>query len=1153
MGDRRKDDKSVAERIVGASAVTATITLVGGVLMVGGQPVSAADQVVDTLDDVVDGGDGLTSLREALDGAGDGDTITFDPALFTGGPGTITASALYGDFNSSYQITLTGPGAALLTLTNPTGDVLYLYGGGQTVSGLTIAGGTDDGIALYNDASGLPVALTDIVIDGADDEGIEGDYITDLVLTRVTITGSGSNGIELDYAGALTITDSTIEDNASDGVNAYGVDALEVTGSSISNNGDDGIYLDTDDSSYVDVTLTDSTIDGNGGDGLESDYLREVVIEGTSMSGNYYNGFYIDDSILGSVTITDSTFSDNAYSGFYVDSYIGDAVTITGSTFSGNGDAGFYVDDYIDGNLAITDSTFSGNGDNGVFIGDVYGNATITDSTFDSNDESGVYIAGTTDGNVIVTGSTFTDNLDDALYFGAVTGDFSVSDSTFDGSGYAIWVDGVVDGSATISGLTVTGSELDAVVFEDNVVGDIAVTDSTFDSNGTDADDFALYVTSTDGAVMVSGSTFSNNSAAVFINGASNGGEIVNSTFSGNEGDAVIEVYADQLAINNSTISGNTPSVAAVTTTNATVGIDSSIVTDNDGADVSVVEALGTGSVDTTFSLVPVGSSLAASNTETDAPLLGALADNGGTTLTRLPLAGSPAIDAGDPGFVPPPATDQRGAARVQGGVVDAGAVEAIPVPSAPTDVIGVAGDGQVVVSWTAPASDGGAAITGYTVTAAPGGQTCTTAGSTSCVVTGLTNGTSYTFTVIATNAGGDGPASAPSAAVTPAAAASTFVTSLTPTRYLDTRSTGVTFDGEFEGDGIRPSMSTLTLDVGGRGAVPADAEAVVINVTAVRASGRGFVTAYPCGVDQPVASSLNYYPGVNMANELIVTLPASGEVCLYTNTETHLVADVVGFVPAGSGYGGLTPARLLDTRSTGETIDGDFEGGTKPVAGNQIELQVAGRGGVPADARAVIVNVTSVAADDRGFVTVHPCLPTLPVVSSLNYTAGTNRANEVIAQLDDEGKLCVYNNTSTHLVLDVVGWLPADAGYSPVTPARLVDTRATGETVDGLQEGDGIRPADSELVVKVTGRADVPDTATGVVVNVTAIGATQNGFITVYDCEGTRPTASSLNYVAGVNSPNEVIAGLNADGEFCVYTLRSINVAVDVVGYTTD
>ena len=58
MSDRRVNDKTVAERIVGASAVTATVTLVGGVLMVGGQPASAATLVVDTLsDNPADGAD----------------------------------------------------------------------------------------------------------------------------------------------------------------------------------------------------------------------------------------------------------------------------------------------------------------------------------------------------------------------------------------------------------------------------------------------------------------------------------------------------------------------------------------------------------------------------------------------------------------------------------------------------------------------------------------------------------------------------------------------------------------------------------------------------------------------------------------------------------------------------------------------------------------------------------------------------------------------------------------------------------------------------------------------------------------------------------------------------------------------------------------
>ena len=94
--------------------------------------------------------------------------------------------------------------------------------------------------------------------------------------------------------------------------------------------------------------------------------------------------------------------------------------------------------------------------------------------------------------------------------------------------------------------------------------------------------------------------------------------------------------------------------------------------------------------------------------------------------------------------------------------------VSPLAAPSAPTAVSATPSDSSALVSWEPPTSDGGVAITGYVVTSSPDSKTCSTTGALLCSVTGLANGTPYTFTVVATNGVGSGPASSPSTAVTP-------------------------------------------------------------------------------------------------------------------------------------------------------------------------------------------------------------------------------------------------------------------------------------------------------------------------------------------------------------------------------------------------
>jgi hypothetical protein len=88
------------------------------------------------------------------------------------------------------------------------------------------------------------------------------------------------------------------------------------------------------------------------------------------------------------------------------------------------------------------------------------------------------------------------------------------------------------------------------------------------------------------------------------------------------------------------------------------------------------------------------------------------------------------------------------------------------------------------------------------------------------------------------------------------------------------------------------------------------------LNVTATNPSGNSYLTVWPTGAAQPVASNLNYNVGQTVANMVIVPVGADGQISIYNNTgSVDVVVDVLGWFPIGNSYTGLTPARQMDTR----------------------------------------------------------------------------------------------------------------------------------------------------------------------------------------------------------------------------------------------
>ncbi|MEU5388789.1 N-acetylmuramoyl-L-alanine amidase [Kitasatospora cineracea] len=221
----------------------------------------------------------------------------------------------------------------------------------------------------------------------------------------------------------------------------------------------------------------------------------------------------------------------------------------------------------------------------------------------------------------------------------------------------------------------------------------------------------------------------------------------------------------------------------------------------------------------------------------------------------------------------------------------------------------------------------------------------------------------------------------------------------------------------------VGPTRS-ITLQVAGAGlgngaTVPNDITAVVLNVTATNPTSPSFVAVYPDGTQRTSASNLNFTPGQTVPNLVIVPV-VNGKVDLYNNDGTvDLIADISGYYTRGGGASFVSagPARLMDTRT------GLGAPQAKVGAGRTVTLRVAGPAGVPADAKAVVLNVTATNPTGPSFVAVYPNGTQRTSASNLNFTPGQTVPNLVVVPVVN-GKVDLYNNDGTvDLIADITGY----------------------------------------------------------------------------------------------------------------------------------
>ncbi|HEV2963586.1 MAG TPA: hypothetical protein VG649_17295 [Candidatus Angelobacter sp.] len=364
----------------------------------------------------------------------------------------------------------------------------------------------------------------------------------------------------------------------------------------------------------------------------------------------------------------------------------------------------------------------------------------------------------------------------------------------------------------------------------------------------------------------------------------------------------------------------------------------------------------------------------------------------------------------------------------------------------------------------------------------------------------------------------------------------------VTPCRVADTRNANGPFGGPILGGNTTRSFVVPSSACN----IPANAVAYSLNFTVVPPGKLSFLTAFPCGEAQPLASTLNSDGRIKAVAGIVPGSQTDKSVCVYVTEDSHLVLDIDGYFVPSSNTGSLaffpvTPCRVVDTRQAAGSLGGPT------LAGNQSRTFpiLSSPCNIPASAQAYSLNYTAVPrAPKLGFLTTWPTGQSQPTVSTLNASTGAITANAAIVPAGANGDVDVFVTDNTDLVIDVNGYFapPAAGGLSLHTllPCRVMDTR----------NPPGSQPFQGENGVNgFSSGCGVPFSAQAYVLNATVVPPQPLDYLTLWRNGDPQPLVSTLNASDAAITSNMAIVPVS-NGFVLAFVPQSSHLVVDISGY---